>query len=102
LGIKRANELALLGDPISAETALQWGIVNRLVQQEAEVLPASLELARAIIKGSPEAVEASLKGIRRGYSTSSESLRQATITGAREEGRRVSQMDNIGEGMSCF
>jgi enoyl-CoA hydratase/carnithine racemase len=41
LGRKRALELALTGDPIDAQTAADWGLVNRVVpddQLEAETL----------------------------------------------------------------
>ena len=40
VGRKRALELLLTGDPIDAETACEWGLINRVVgadELEAEV-----------------------------------------------------------------
>jgi len=34
VGFSKALEIAWLGDPISAETALEWGIVNRVVEPD--------------------------------------------------------------------
>ena len=34
IGHLRATELLLLGEPIDAETALRWGLVNRIVDDE--------------------------------------------------------------------
>jgi len=53
--IKRALELALTGQPISAENAAEWGLVNRVVAPE-QVLPAALELAALIAANAPTAV----------------------------------------------
>jgi crotonobetainyl-CoA hydratase len=53
--LKRALELALTGEPISASTAAEWGLVNRVVAPEA-VLPAALELAGVIAANAPTAV----------------------------------------------
>ena len=52
VGRKRALEMLLTGEPISAATALDWGLVNRVVpaaQLEAEVG----ELVTAIARSSP-------------------------------------------------
>ena len=48
---KRALELGLTGDPIDAETALAWGLVNRVVPPE-ELDDATLDLARRASRGS--------------------------------------------------
>ena len=47
---KRALELGLIGDPIDAETALAWGLVNRVVPPE-ELDDATLDLARRASRG---------------------------------------------------
>lgn len=47
-----AMELALTGDSIDAQTALQWGIVNRVVPQE-QLIPSALDLASRMVKAGP-------------------------------------------------
>jgi len=48
---KRALELGLTGDAIDAETALAWGLVNRVVPP-AQLDDATLDLARRASRGS--------------------------------------------------
>jgi enoyl-CoA hydratase/carnithine racemase len=52
VGRKRAMEMLLTGDPIDAATALDWGLVNRVVPID-ELEPAVLELVQAIARSSP-------------------------------------------------
>jgi enoyl-CoA hydratase/3-hydroxyacyl-CoA dehydrogenase len=52
LGNKQANELIMLGEPISAERALAIGLVNRVVAHE-NVMPATMEMASQLMKSSP-------------------------------------------------
>jgi enoyl-CoA hydratase len=53
-----AMELALTGDPIGAERAAELGVVNRLADSGG-ALDAALELAAAIAKNGPLALDAS-------------------------------------------
>lgn len=50
-----AMELALVGEPVTAQQALAMGLVNRVVPPE-EVLPTAVELARRISLGAPIAL----------------------------------------------
>ena len=52
IGMKRALEMLFTGEPIDAATALDWGLVNRVVPA-AELEDAVLELARQIMRFSP-------------------------------------------------
>jgi enoyl-CoA hydratase/carnithine racemase len=52
IGRKRALEMLLTGTPISASTALEWGLVNRVVPLE-ELDAAVDELVAAIARSSP-------------------------------------------------
>jgi enoyl-CoA hydratase/carnithine racemase len=52
VGRKRALELLLTGEPIDARTALEWGLVNRVVPAE-ELESAVAELADKIARSSP-------------------------------------------------
>jgi enoyl-CoA hydratase/carnithine racemase len=51
VGRKRAMQMLLTGEPIDAATALDWGLVNRVVPLE-ELEPAVLELVAAIARSS--------------------------------------------------
>jgi enoyl-CoA hydratase/carnithine racemase len=51
VGRKRAMQMLLTGEPIDAATALEWGLVNRVVPRE-ELEPAVVELAHAIARSS--------------------------------------------------
>jgi E-phenylitaconyl-CoA hydratase len=51
-------EMLLTGRRLNAETALCWGLVNRVVPRE-ELLPAAYEVAREIAANAPLAVQAS-------------------------------------------
>jgi enoyl-CoA hydratase/carnithine racemase len=58
-----ATELAITGEPISAERALQLGLVNRIVPAD-RVVDAALELAATIAKNGPLAIRNSLQMVR--------------------------------------
>lgn len=51
VGRKRALEMALTGDPISATTAAEWGLINRVVPDGA-LLAATAELMQRATRGS--------------------------------------------------
>ena len=51
IGRKRAMQMLLTGEPIDAVTALDWGLVNRVVPRE-ELEPAVLEMVQAIARSS--------------------------------------------------
>jgi enoyl-CoA hydratase len=65
IGYKRARELLYFGDPIDAQTALQYGMVNRVVPR-AELDTATLKFARRMALISPEALAATKLAINRG------------------------------------
>jgi enoyl-CoA hydratase len=58
-----ATEMAITGDPITADRALALGLVNRTVPAD-QVVDAALELAGAIAKNGPLAIKNSLQMVR--------------------------------------
>jgi 2-(1,2-epoxy-1,2-dihydrophenyl)acetyl-CoA isomerase len=50
VGMARAMELSLLAERLPAETALSWGLINR-VEEDAALMPRALELARGLAAG---------------------------------------------------
>lgn len=59
VGLTRASEMALLGDRVDAQTALQWGLVNRVVPAERFDEEIAALLAR--LAGGPTASYAGSK-----------------------------------------
>ena len=65
IGQKRARELLYLGDTIDAPTALQYGMVNRVVPR-AELDAAALKFARRMALIAPEALAGTKLALNRG------------------------------------
>lgn len=55
IGLTRATELVLLGEPITAETALSWGLISRVVGV-GDALAQSTALARKLAQKSSSAL----------------------------------------------
>jgi enoyl-CoA hydratase/carnithine racemase len=65
IGLKRARELLYLGDPIDAQTALHYGMVNRVVPA-ADLEAATMKFATRLALIAPEALAATKLAINRG------------------------------------
>ena len=65
LGYQRAGALLLLGEPLDALTAHDWGFVNRVVDEEA-LLPTAREIAQRLASLPPAAVRLTKRLIRHG------------------------------------
>ena len=65
LGHQRASELLLLSEPINAETAFAWGLVNRLVD-DAELMPTARALAGRMAALPPQAVRLTKRLMKHG------------------------------------
>lgn len=65
IGFKRARELAYFGDLIDAETALEFGMINRIVPPD-ELCEATLTYAHRMALIAPEALRAAKLGFNRG------------------------------------
>ncbi len=50
IGLSRAMELSLLAERLPAETALQWGMINRVVD-DADLMPTAMAVARGLANG---------------------------------------------------
>ena len=69
VGIAKAKELIFTARRIDAKTALEIGLVNRVVEP-AELMPAALELAREIAKNGPIGVAQAKLAINYGMEAS--------------------------------
>jgi enoyl-CoA hydratase/carnithine racemase len=59
------GELALIGDPITAEQGMAWGLVNRVVPK-GETLAHALTIAERIAQNAPLSVSVSKRILRDG------------------------------------
>ena len=69
MGERRAKEVILTGLPFTAQEALDWGLVNRVLPQ-AELLEATLATARRIAGNAPISVRQAKLSIHRGLQMS--------------------------------
>jgi len=65
IGALRAAELALIGEPITAEQGLAWGLVNRVVPR-GDALEQALAIANRIARNAPLSTSASKRILRDG------------------------------------
>ncbi|HEX6489523.1 MAG TPA: enoyl-CoA hydratase [Candidatus Dormibacteraeota bacterium] len=93
IGRKHALEMLLTGKPIDAQTAAEWGLVNRVVPA-AEVRQAALELAGEIAPYSPLVLKIGKEAFYRqvdatqdeAYRLMGEVMAQNAVTGDGQEG----------------
>ena len=69
IGTSRALELILTGKSISAEEALSWGIVSKVVP-EGEALNAAKEMMKEILTKAPMSIKMSIEAVNRGMNMS--------------------------------
>lgn len=73
IGAARAAEMALTGDRVDADTALQWGLVSRVTAPE-QLLEEAHALAARVAKNPPHAVRMAKKLLRESRQRSLESV----------------------------
>jgi enoyl-CoA hydratase len=66
IGRARALEMILSGEPISAETALDWGLINKIAPSAKETVATAEKLLEPILERAPLALGAVLEAVRRG------------------------------------
>jgi enoyl-CoA hydratase/carnithine racemase len=73
VGLSRANEMAFTGEPVTAETALAWGMVSQVVEPE-KLLEAANKLALRIAANPPSALRMTKRLIKEGEHAKLDSL----------------------------
>src|SRR6185436_10770068 len=68
VGERRAKEIILTGRPFSAQQALEWGVLNRVVEP-GELMDAALDTAKTIAGNAPFSVRQAKKAIHLGLQT---------------------------------
>ncbi|HXA70372.1 MAG TPA: enoyl-CoA hydratase-related protein [Stellaceae bacterium] len=97
LGMKRAMEVALLGERIDAKTALAWGLVNWVVPA-AELGERTAALARRLASGPAEAYAGTKRLLSQSLGSSIETQLQAEA----ESFARCTGTEDFVEGVSAF
>jgi 2-(1,2-epoxy-1,2-dihydrophenyl)acetyl-CoA isomerase len=97
VGLRRAKEMVLLNPVLSAQQALEWGLINRVVADE-QVLPAALEMARQLAQGPTRSFGETKRLILAG---ATESLESQMEKESRAIAAMVASADGR-EGMAAF
>ena len=66
VGRGKAFELVMTAGMMSAEEAMQWGLVNHVVSQE-ELIPLAEKIASKILRNSPNAISAAIRAVNANY-----------------------------------
>jgi enoyl-CoA hydratase len=66
VGKGKANEMIFTAGMISASEALQWGLVNHVVEQD-QLLTFCKEIASKILKNSPMAIASAIRAVNAGF-----------------------------------
>jgi crotonobetainyl-CoA hydratase len=98
---KIAMQLLVTGDPISAEEAQRWGLVNEIVEDSESVLDAALALAQRITVNAPLAVQAS-KRVAAGVDDGAITDEKARWDRSNRETRAVFKSEDAREGPLAF
>ncbi len=90
-------EILLTGEQLSAERALQMGLINKVVSRD-ELMPAALRYARILCENGPLAVQAVKKSVLVGLALPPEQALEKEM----EIGIPVSMSEDCKEGTKAF
>ena len=97
IGFSRAMELSLLGERLPAEKALEWGLINR-VYEDDQLMPEARKLAEELAEGPTEA----LRLIRQAYWQSINNTYVEQPNVERTLQRQAGKTEDHREGVAAF
>jgi enoyl-CoA hydratase/carnithine racemase len=97
IGPVRARQLMLLGDPIDAATALDWGLITRVVPQE-NLAQESTAFAQRLASAPARAMQYA----KRAIAAAQDADEQTALALAREDAARLSTSADLAEGVRSF
>ena len=98
---KIAMRLLVTGDPITADEALRWGLINEIVTDGNSVLDAAIALAERITVNAPLAVQAS-KRVAAGADDGTITAEKAAWERSNRETNAVFRSEDATEGPIAF
>ena len=96
VGLARARELALLAEKLPAEKALQWGLINAVVEDD-QLMPQALALAQKLAEG-PSALALT----RKLFWESPQNSYEQQLAEEQAAQSRASQSVDFREGLKAF
>jgi len=100
VGIVLASEIALTGRRLSAQEALQHGVINKISKTHESVLDEAIAMAKSIGDLSPDAIIVTKSGLREALETAS--VERASQKTAERYGKVLMEGDNIKIGLTAF
>lgn len=100
VGIPIASEMALTGQPITAQRAKELNLVNRISASQETVVDEALKLANSIASISPDAAIVTRAGLREAWETGS--VERATQLVIERYNAKLNASDNALEGLLAF
>ena len=97
IGFSRAMELSLLGERLPADKALEWGLINRVYDDE-DLMPEAVTLAEELANGPTEA----LRLIRAAFWKSVDNSYEQQLYVERVFQRTAGQTQDFKEGVQAF
>jgi enoyl-CoA hydratase len=97
IGEGRAKEMMFFGEPLPVETALAWGLVNRVVPK-GEALNVALDMARRLAAQPGIALQACKEAVDAAFDVSEEAAVQASLLLS----ERVFTSEDCAEGVRAF
>ncbi|KAH7126679.1 ClpP/crotonase-like domain-containing protein [Dendryphion nanum] len=100
VGIPIASEMALTGQPITAQRAKELNLVNRISSSQETVVDEALKLANAIANISPDSAIVTRAGLRESWETGS--VERATQLTIERYNDALNAGENALEGLQAF
>ena len=97
IGLARSMELSLLGERLPAEKALEWGLINR-VYDDDQLMPEALKLASQLAAGPTKA----LRMIRQAYWNSVDNTYEDQLGLEKDFQKQAGQTADFREGVTAF
>lgn len=97
IGEARAKEMMFFGDPITVETALAWGLINRVVPK-GEALKTALDMARRLAAQPNVALQMCKQSVDMAFDTAEEAAVRASLALS----DKVFASEDCSEGVRAF